>query len=212
MERGAGDLSDAQLVAILLRSGRRRQTALDLARIVLTQFGGLSGMAHASVAELCRVGGIGPAKAAQLKAAQEIGRRIAATPLGVGASIESSETVFKHFAPLMRGVKKEIFRGLYLDGKHRLVLDRTISEGTLTASLVHPREAFLPAIQVSAAAVIFLHNHPSGDVTPSREDRELTSRLAACGRLLGIPMLDHLVIGTDTYFSFADHRLVEDAR
>jgi len=211
VERGPGELSDAQLVAILLRSGRKRQSALDLARIVLTEFGGLSGTANASVAELCRVGGIGPAKAVQLKAAQEIGRRIAAVPLGLGESIESSETVFMHFAPLMRGVKKEIFRGLYLDGKHRLVLDRTISEGTLTASLVHPREAFLPAIQVSAAAVIFLHNHPSGDVTPSREDRELTNRLAACGRLLGIPMLDHLVIGADDYFSFADHRLVEGA-
>lgn len=210
VERGASELSDAQLVAILLRSGRQRQSALDLARVLLSQFGGLHGVAHASVAQLCRVGGIGPAKAAQLKAAQEIGRRVAATPLGVGTRIESSETVFQHFAPLFKGLKREVFVGLYLDGKHRVVLEQTISEGSLTASLVHPREAFVPAIQASAAAVIFLHNHPSGDETPSREDRELTSRLAACGRLLGIPMLDHLVLGAERYFSFADRRLLDE--
>lgn len=210
VERGAGGLSDAQLVAILLRSGRRRQTALDLACVLLTEFGGLQGVAEASVSQLCRVGGVGPAKAAQLKAAQEIGRRVASVPLGMGTRIESSGEVFAHFGPLLKGRKREVFVGLYLDGKHRVALEQTISEGSLTASLVHPREAFVPALQVSAAAVIFLHNHPSGDETPSREDRELTSRLAACGRLLGIPVLDHLVIGAERYFSFADHRLLDE--
>jgi DNA repair protein RadC len=212
VERGAGQLSDAQLVAILLRSGRPRQSALDLARILLSEFGGLHGVAHASVTQLCRVGGIGPAKAAQLKAAHELGRRVAAAPLDLGTRIESSGLVFQHYAPLFKGLKREIFLGLYLDAKHRVLVEHTISEGSLTASLVHPREAFVPAVQASAAAVIFLHNHPSGDETPSQEDRELTARLAACGRLLGIPMLDHLVIGVERYFSFADQRLLDEAR
>jgi len=209
VERGAGELSDAQLLAIILRSGRRRQSALDLGRLLLAEFGGLQGVASASVSELCRTAGIGPAKAAQIKAAQEIGRRVAAAPLSVGTRIDSSATVFGHFAPLLKGMKQEIFRGIYLDGKHRVIREQTISEGTLTASLVHPREAFLPAIQASAAAVIFLHNHPSGDETPSGEDRELTSRLASCGRLLGIPVLDHVILGADRYFSFADHHLLD---
>jgi DNA repair protein RadC len=152
---------------------------------------------------------VGPAKAAQLKAAHELGRRVASAPLRVGTPIESSAVVFEHFGPLLKGLNQERFVGLYLDGKHRIVLERTISEGSLTASLVHPREAFAPAVRASAAAVIFLHNHPSGDEVPSREDRELTARLAACGRLLGIPMLDHIVVGAERYFSFADHRLME---
>lgn len=209
LERGADGLSDAQLVAIVLRTGRKRQSAVELATRILSEFGDLRGVAQASTTELCRIDGIGPAKAAQLKAAQELGRRVASAPLRVGTPIESSAAVFEHFGPLLKGLKQERFVGLYLDGKHRIVSERTISEGSLTASLVHPREAFAPAVRASAAAVIFLHNHPSGDEAPSREDRELTSRLAACGRLLGIPMLDHIVIGADRYFSFADHRLME---
>ena len=209
LERGVDGLSDAQLVAIVLRTGRKQQSAVELAARILSEFGDLRGVAQASTAELCRIDGVGPAKAAQLKAAQELGRRVASAPLRVGTPIESSAVVFEHFGPLFKGLKQERFVGIYLDGKHRIVLERTISEGSLTASLVHPREAFAPAIRASAAAVIFLHNHPSGDEAPSREDRELTSRLAACGRLLGIPMLDHIVIGADRYFSFADHRQME---
>lgn len=209
LERGADGLSDAQLIAILLRTGRKRQSAVELAARILAQFGDLRGLTQASTAELCRIDGVGPAKAAQLKAAHELGRRVASAPLRVGTPIESSAAVFEHFGPLLKGLNQERFVGLYLDGKHRIVLERTISEGSLTASLVHPREAFAPAVRASAAAVIFLHNHPSGDEVPSREDRELTARLAACGRLLGIPMLDHIVVGAERYFSFADHRLME---
>ncbi|MFZ5862117.1 MAG: RadC family protein [Nitrospirota bacterium] len=209
LERGADGLSDAQLVAIVLRTGRKHQSAVELASRMLAEFGDLHGLAHASATELCRIHGVGPAKAAQLKAAQELGRRVASVPWRAGAPIESSAVVFDHFGPLLKGLKQERFIGLYLDGKHRIIVERTISEGSLTASLVHPREAFAPAVRASAAGVIFLHNHPSGDEAPSREDRELTSRLAACGRLLGIPVLDHLVIGAERYFSFADHRLME---
>ncbi len=209
LERGADGMTDAQLIAILLRTGRQRQSAVDVAMHLLGEFGDLRGLAQASAAELCRIAGVGPAKAAQLKAAQELGRRAAAAPLRIGAAIESSGMVFEHFGPLLKGLKQERFIGLYLDGRHRVVSERIVSEGSLTASLVHPREAFAPAVRASAAAVIFLHNHPSGDETPSREDKELTARLAACGRLLGIPMLDHVVIGAERYFSFADHRLLE---
>lgn len=211
LERGADQMSDAQLIAILLRTGRKHQSAVDVAVRLLSEFGDLRRLGQVSVPELCRIDGVGPAKAAQLKAAQELGRRMASIPLRPGAPIESSAIVFEHFGPLLKGLKQERFIGLYLDGRHRIVSQRTISEGSLTASLVHPREAFAPALTGSAAAVIFLHNHPSGDETPSREDRELTARLAACGRLLGVPMLDHVVIGAERYFSFADHRLLDPA-
>jgi len=201
---GAESLSDAQLMAILLRVGRPDFSAIHVAMELLQQSGGLQGLANRGIDELCRVPGVGPAKAAQLKAALELGKRALSTPLSTGRRIGSSADLFQHYYPLLRDVRRELFKIILLDAKHAVIRDDTVSEGSLTLSIVHPREVFSLAIREAAAAVIFLHNHPSGDPQPSHEDRELTERLVAAGELLGIQVLDHLIIGDGRYVSFAD--------
>lgn len=204
LARGAAALTDAQLLAILLRVGRHRSTAVDVGMDVLHRVGGLNGLARCGLEELCAVPGIGEAKAAQLKAALELGRRAMASPLSKGTRISSSRDLFNHFHSSLRDLRHEIFKVVLLDAKHSILREATVSEGSLTLSIVHPREVFSLAVKESAAAVIFLHNHPSGDPTPSREDRLLTARLVAAGEILGIRVLDHLVIGDGHYVSFAD--------
>ncbi|MCP9453215.1 MAG: DNA repair protein RadC [Nitrospira sp.] len=204
LSKGPEALSDAQLLAILLRTGRRDSSAVAVAMELLERVGGLSGLVKSGVEELCAIEGVGRAKAAQLKAALEIGRRSLATPLSTGMRLSSSVDLFRHFYPLLRDHKQELFKVILLDAKNTIVKETTVSEGTLTLSIVHPREVFTQAIRESAAGVIFVHNHPSGDPTPSREDRHLTDRLVAAGRLLGIAVLDHVIIGDGRYVSFAD--------
>lgn len=204
LQEGAATLTDAQLLAILLRVGRDKASAVDVAMDLLTAVGGVQGLGQSGVDALCRVRGIGTAKAAQLKAALELGKRAMAAPLSTGMRIGSSADVFRAYHSRLRDLKQECFLLILLDAKHAVVRDHTVSQGSLTMSLVHPREVFVPAVKESAAAVIVLHNHPSGDPEPSAEDRALTARLASVGELLGIPLLDHVVIGDGRYVSFAD--------
>jgi len=204
LTKGPDALSDAQLLAILLRTGRRDSSAVQVAIELLGRVDGINGLAKCGVEELCSIEGIGPAKAAQLKAAVELGRRSLAAPLSTGHRISSSKDLFRHFYPILRDRKQELFKVILLDAKNIIVKETTVSEGTLTLSIVHPREVFAFAIRESAAGVIFLHNHPSGDPTPSPEDRRLTDRLAAAGKLLGISVLDHVIVGDGRYVSFAD--------
>lgn len=204
LAKGSEALSDAHLLAILLRTGRRDSSAVQVAIELLDRMGGLGGLATCGIEELCATPGVGPAKAAQLKAALALGRRSLAVPLSTGTRISSSADLFKHFHPVLRDVKHELFKVVLLDAKNTVVKEATVSEGSLTLSIVHPREVFAFAIRESAAAVIFLHNHPSGDPTPSMEDRRLTDRLVAAGGVLGIRVLDHLIIGDGRYVSFAD--------
>ncbi|HEY3198582.1 MAG TPA: DNA repair protein RadC [Nitrospirales bacterium] len=201
---GADTLTDGQLLAIVLGTGHAGDSAFDLGVSILTQHGGLQGLERQAARELCAIPGIGPAKAAALKAALEIGKRAISAPLTTGQRIGSSQDIFRHYYPLMRGLRREIFKVILLDGKNTIIKDVTISEGSLTLSVVHPREAFIPAVRESAAAIIFVHNHPSGDPEASPEDRALTQRLVAVGELLGIRVLDHVVIGDRQYVSFAD--------
>ncbi|HIE66101.1 MAG: DNA repair protein RadC [Nitrospira sp.] len=203
LKEGAEVLSDAQLLAILLRTGSVNTNAVQLAIDLLTKFHTLQDISNLSISELCSMKGIGPAKAAHLKAAFEFGRR-SLVPLTPGVSLSKSEDVFRHFSPLLRNSRKEIFKIILLDQKNKVLRDVSVSQGSLTETVVHPREVFNPAVRDSAASVIFLHNHPSGDPTPSHEDKEMTGRLVAAGSLLGIQVLDHVVIGNDSYFSFAD--------
>ena len=205
LQDGPEVLSDAQLLAILLRIGRRHSSAGDVALDLLRQLGGLQGLSNRSVEELCRIPGIGPAKTAQLKAAIELGKRVLAAPLSSGTRIASSADLFHHYYPLLRDLRHEVFKIVLLDAKHTMVREATVSEGSLTVSIVHPREVFNLAVRESAAAVIFVHNHPSGDPSPSEEDRALTARLVAAGELLGIQVLDHLIVGDGRYTSFADN-------
>ena len=197
-------LSDAQLLAILLRVGRKDSSAVEVAMDLLRQLDGLQGLSNRSVEELCRIAGIGPAKAAQLKAAIELGKRVLAAPLSSGRKIASSSDLFRHYYPLLRDLRHEVFKIVLLDAKHVIIREAMVSEGSLTVSIVHPREVFNLAVRESAAAVIFVHNHPSGDPSPSEEDRVLTARLVAAGELLGIQVLDHLIVGDGRYTSFAD--------
>jgi len=208
--RGAEALTDAELLALVLRTGDAgsETSALDLARLLLRQFESLGGMARAVTSELREVRGIGPAKAAELQAVFELARRFAGRELRPGGRFGSSEEVFQFFHERLRDLKKEVFLALLLDSKNRLIREVRVSEGSLTASIVHPREVFAPVIRESAAAVLFVHNHPSGDPTPSREDLEITSRLREAGELMGVRVLDHVIIGSGRYVSLADRGLL----
>jgi len=204
LSKGSEVLSDAQLLAILLRTGRRDSSAVQVAMEILQRVGSLAALAQSGIEELCAIPGIGPAKAAQLKAALELGKRAMAVPLSTGTRLSSSADLFRHFHPTLRDLKHELFKVVLLDAKNTVIRESTVSEGSLTLSIVHPREVFAMAIRESAAGVIFLHNHPSGDPTPSAEDRRLTERLVAAGEVLGIRVLDHMIMGDGRYISFAD--------
>lgn len=209
---GAASLSEAQLLAIVLATGDAStgQSALDLARNLIQTFGSLRGIDAASITELCQTKGIGPAKATTIKAAFDLGKRLSGETPQRKIKISAPRDVVQYYRPHLQHLRKEVFKSILLDTKHQILKEVTISEGSLSSSLVHPREAFLPAIKESAAAVIFLHNHPSGDPTPSAEDKELTRRLADVGHLVGITVLDHIIIGVGDpgYVSFLDAGLL----
>jgi DNA repair protein RadC len=193
--RAAGPeaLEDAEILALLLRTGTRGRSALELARALLGREG-LHGLARTLPAELEKHPGVGPAKAAGLVAALELARRLSERRLQTGDPIRGPEDVFRHFHARLRDMPHEQFHLLLLDGRHRVLREVLASRGTLTASLVHPREVFRPALREGAAALVVVHNHPSGDPGPSHEDREVTRRLVQAGALLGVPLLDHLVV------------------
>jgi len=209
LNRGPGALSDAELLALVLRTGAAscRVSALDQARLLLQRFGDLRSLAAATTSELCAFPGIGPAKAAELQGVFELARRFGRTELRPGDRYTSSREVFLHYHEQLRDRKKETFLTLLLDSKNRLIREIQVSEGSLNASIVHPREVFAPAVREAAAAVLFIHNHPSGDPTPSREDLELTGRLRQAGELMGVRVLDHVIIGNGQYVSFVDRGL-----
>jgi DNA repair protein RadC len=205
---GPDRLSIEDLVALVLRSGDRRCDAWTLARRLIDRAGGLASLAGVSFRELELVPGVGPAKAANLLAAFELGRRLASAPLERGQAIRSPADVQRHFQPRWRERRRESFHALQLDGRHRLTSVDEVSVGTLTASLVHPREVFREAIRNAAAALLLVHHHPSGDPSPSPEDRSVTERLVAAGRLLGIRVVDHVIVADSGYFSFEEAGLI----
>lgn len=204
--KGESHLTDSELLALVLGSGegRRRCGTLDLARTLLADHEGLRGLARAGAGELIARKGMGRAKVSRLKAALEIGRRLASHRIQPGGQIRSSRDVYVAFSSRLRDVRKEVFYVVLLDGKNRTIKDVRVSEGSLTMSLVHPREVYHPVIREAAAGVIFVHNHPSGDPSPSPEDIEITRRLAEVGKILGIRVVDHVIVGEDSYTSFAE--------
>jgi DNA repair protein RadC len=200
---GASALSDAELVALVLRSGGAGAEVEALARRLLSGFGGLASLVG-EVGVLQRAPGVGPAKSASLVAAREIGRRLSTRRLEPGMRIHGPSDVHRHFFERLRACPTERFLALLLDGRHRVLSEVEISRGTLTASLVHPREVFRSAIQRSAAAVVLVHNHPSGDPAPSREDEQVTERLTRAGELIGIRVVDHVIVAERGFHSFTD--------
>jgi DNA repair protein RadC len=205
---GPTALADAELLALQLGSGRRGKDAVEVARELLAAYGSLAEVAGRDVAELARQRGVGRAKAARLAAAFELTRRLRARTPGARTALGNPAEVYAAFGPLMEDLKREVFRVALLDAQNGLVRDVVISEGTLSASLVHPREVFKPAILESAASVILLHNHPSGDPTPSREDIRLTRQLVECARLLDLRVHDHVVIGRGRFISLAERGII----
>jgi len=199
-----GALADHELLALVLRSGDRVRDASTIARAVLERFGGLRGLEMAAARDLERVPGLGPAKAASLRAALELAGRVMEEPLLRGAPIRSPADVQSHFRRSLCRRPRESFYVLLLDGRHRLISSEEVSVGTLTASLVHPREVFRDAIRSAAAAIVLVHNHPSGDPSPSAEDRSVTTRLREAGELLGIRVVDHVIVASSGYFSFRE--------
>jgi DNA repair protein RadC len=200
---GVEALSACELLALVLRTGAPGQPVLELARGLWERFGSLERLARAGDAELAALGGMGPAKTAALRAALELGARAARAPLRAGERLVGPEQVFAHLAPRMIGLRQERFLALLLDSRQRVIREVEVSRGSLDQSLVHPREVFGPALREAAAALVVAHNHPSGDPEPSAEDREVTSRLASAGQILGVALLDHVVVGGAGYVSFA---------
>lgn len=205
---GPAALADAELLALQLGSGLPGKSAIDVAREMLATYGSLAEVAARDVAELARQHGVGPVKAARLAAAFELTRRLRARLPGRRTLLSSPAEVYAAFAPLMEDLKREVFRVALLDAQNGLLRDCVVSEGTLSASLVHPREVFRLAIVESAASVILIHNHPSGDPTPSREDVRLTRQLVECANLLGLRVHDHVVIGEGRFVSLAERGVV----
>ncbi|MHC4941487.1 MAG: RadC family protein [Planctomycetota bacterium] len=206
---GGDSLSDAELIAILIGSGTRALGAGELAARLLKDADGLRGLSTRKGNELMDLTGMGPARAARLMAVFSLARRLNAMPLWPGFKVRSSRDVFAHYSPLLRDRKKEVFIVLLLDSKNRLLREERISEGSLTASIVHPREVFQAAIRESAAAILALHNHPSGDPSPSREDYDVTRRLKDVGDLVGIGLVDHVILGEGRFISFREHKLMD---
>ncbi|MBP2116503.1 DNA repair protein RadC [Cohnella lubricantis] len=201
---GASALSHAELLAILLRTGTRNESAIRLAERILTDCGGLKRLAERSWDELTHIRGIGPAKALQLQASIELGRRVARSRLPETVRIARPQDAADLLMEELRHLREEHFVCLFLNTKNQVIGRQTLSIGSLNASVVHPREVFRAAIRRSSASILCAHNHPSGDPTPSKEDIALTRRLAEAGELIGIELLDHLVIGDNRYISLKE--------
>ncbi|PWW19643.1 DNA replication and repair protein RadC [Cytobacillus oceanisediminis] len=204
VQNGPQSLSNHELIAILLRTGTKEESVLQLSNRLLTQFEGLRLLKDASLDEITAIKGIGTAKAIQLLAAVEIGRRISNLAYDDRYIIRSPEDGANYVMNDMRFLSQEHFVCLYLNTKNQVLHKQTIFIGSLNASIVHPREVFKEAFRRSAASIICIHNHPSGDPTPSREDIEVTKRLAEAGKIIGIDVLDHLIIGENKFVSLKE--------
>ncbi|NOZ61821.1 MAG: JAB domain-containing protein [Calditrichaeota bacterium] len=205
---GADKLQDAELLAILLRVGDKENTAIDLARKLIQHFGTFRELDSRSISEICEINGIGPAKVAQIKAALEIGKRLASEKTKNKPRLMRAEDVFHLVGPYMRDTNREEFKIILLTSRNNLILEKTLFAGSLTESLVNVREIVKEALNLSAASIIFVHNHPSGDPTPSLEDKRITKQLTDACRLVDVRPFDHIIIGKDSFFSFAEHGLM----
>ncbi|MCY8505711.1 RadC family protein [Bacillus atrophaeus] len=204
LQYGAENLANNELLAILLRTGTKKESVMDLSNRLLHSFEGLRLLKEASVEELSGISGIGLVKAVQILAAMELGSRIHKFANEEKYVVRSPEDGANFVMEDMRFLTQEHFVCLYLNTKNEVIHKRTIFIGSLNSSIVHPREVFKEAFKRSAASFICIHNHPSGDPTPSREDIEVTRRLFECGNLIGIELLDHLVIGDKKFVSLKE--------
>lgn len=208
IQHGPESLSDAELLAIILRTGDGKRSAIDLAHHLLNHCHGFHGLDAISIDELCEISGVGPAKAAQIKAALAMGRKLVEAQQPERQQIQTSRDVFELFHQRLRNQPREIFIMLLLTTKNKLIKEQKLFEGTLTQSMVTAREVLKEAINGKAASVIFVHNHPSGEPAPSPDDRDLTKLLVAACKTAQISVHDHVIIGDGKFFSFADEGLL----
>jgi len=208
LSKGPGSLSDAELLAIFLRTGTKGQSAVDLARSLLKRFGSLAGLLAAGRDAFCAVPGLGSAKYAQLQAATELVRRALAAQMKSGINLSSPEAVRDFLRLSIQDRQVEIFLGLFLDAQNRVIAVEELFSGTLTQTSVFPREVVRTALHHNAAAVIFAHNHPSGVAEPSRADETLTQALKQALALIDVRVLDHFVVGRGATLSFAERGLL----
>ena len=209
LTQGKEVLNNAELLAILLRTGTREKSALEVAQeIIALNDEGLPGLCDNTPEELARIKGVGKAKACQILAAVELGRRVATHPRKERVSIGNPKDIVDLFMEKMRYYKEEHFSTLLLDTKGKVIEEVEVSVGDLNSAPVHPREVFKQAVKRSAAAVVLVHNHPSGDPTPSRDDLDITMRLVEAARILGVNVLDHIIIGDGVYTSLKSEELM----
>lgn len=202
---GPQKLSNSELLAILLGNGTRGQSALDLSRKVLEKFKTFRGMSHTDAREWDDIRGLGPAKVSQIRASLEIGRRFREDEAREAQPrIRSSRDIADMLMPQMRDLKIEVFKAVFLNSQNKIIEISDISEGTVNRASPFIREIFQKALARFAVSVICVHNHPSGDPTPSPEDRQFTADLRGAGQVLGVKLLDHLIIGDNRYYSFSD--------
>ncbi len=204
LKYGVEVLSNAELLAILIRTGIKNESAISLSYRVINQYEGLRFLANCTIQELSKINGIGIAKAAQLKAAVELGKRISNTGGLTEVFVKCPKDAAKLLMEDMRYLKKEYMKAILLNIKCGLISIEDISIGNLNSSIVHPREVFVPAVKKSSASIIIAHNHPSGDPTPSSDDINITKRIIEAGKIIGIEMVDHIIIGDGRYLSLKE--------
>lgn len=209
LQKGAGTLSNSELLAILLRTGVEGNSAIDLARQIMNKFGTFRNMSHIDRREWKEFKGMGPAKIAQINAALEIGRRFREDEVRPAQQkIASAKDVIDILMPQMRDLKTEVFKVVYLNSSNRIIEISNAATGTVNQAMPIVREIIHASLQKYSAAIICAHNHPSANITPSPEDRKFTNELSAAGKLMGIKVLDHIIIGDGNHFSFADEGLM----
>lgn len=207
---GEEALSDQELLAILLRTGQHPYNVLEIAGHLLKTFGGLALLRQATLTELEEIRGIGRVKALEIKALIELGRRIQTEHVAVKSKIHASYELAKELMLELKDYKQEHLICIYLDTKNQVLLKKTLFIGSLNQTIAHPREVFHYAVRYSAARLILVHNHPSGNVIPSKQDLLFTKRVQTCGEMMGIEVLDHLIIGCKQYFSLREEGLMEE--
>ena len=207
MKKGIESLTNAELLAILLSSGTKDMSAIDLARTILTEFEGLPRLARAGIAELTQFKGVGTAKAISLVAAFELGRRKHLHPQQL-VKVTSAETVANYLSPLMADLDQEVFYVLFLNRNNQIKAEKQFFKGGVASTVIDPKIVFREAINQLATAIILAHNHPSGNLRPSQADKDSTQKLIAAGNLFDIQVLDHVILSANGYFSFLDNDLM----
>ncbi|MCI9380702.1 MAG: DNA repair protein RadC [Dorea sp.] len=209
-QKGSASLSDEELLAVLLRTGTRGENALALARRILYHAGetGILGIHQFSMERLTAIKGIGKVKAIQISCISELAKRLSKASYQEALCFSEPGSIARYYMEDMRHEKQEVMKLLMLNTKARLIGETNISKGTVNASLITPRELFIEALQKNAVSIVLMHNHPSGDPTPSREDMLITKRILDAGALIGIELLDHIIIGNNQYMSFREEALL----